>query len=126
MESPKITIHVVEKSAQNHHQNCVPKITSHNQTQIEKEKEEEWEWEEEDEDAEDVRRRRKRKKEETRNKKKVENKEIESIKDILKSLVRWWDRWEIIIKSEKNYYLNKINDKIDKLIWVFCKNGCVK
>ena len=94
MESPKITIHVVEKSAQNHHQNCKPKITGHNQTQIEKEKEEEreWEWEEEDEDAEDVRRRRKRKKEETRNKKKVENKEVKSVRDILESLVRWWDR----------------------------------
>ena len=56
MESPKIAIHVVEKSTQNHHQNCKPKITSHNQTQIEKEKEEE-------EEEEDVRRRRKRKKE---------------------------------------------------------------
>ena len=95
MESPKITIHVVEKSAQNHHQNCKPKITGHNQTQIEKEKEKEeeweweWEWEEEDKDAEDVRRRRKRKKEETRNKKKVENKEIEGVRDILESLVRW-------------------------------------
>ena len=54
MESPKIAIHVVEKSTQNHHQNCKPKITSHNQTQIEKEKEEE---------EEDLRRRRKRKKE---------------------------------------------------------------
>ena len=56
MESPKIAIHVVEKSTQNYHQNCKPKITSHNQTQIEKEKEE-------DEEEEDVRRRRKRKKE---------------------------------------------------------------
>ena len=56
MESPKIAIHVVEKSTQNHHQNCKPKITSHNQTQIEKEKEEE-------EEEEDLRRRRKRKKE---------------------------------------------------------------
>ena len=84
MESPKITIHVVEKSVQNHHKNCKPKITCHNQTQIEKEKEEEWEWEEEDEDAKDVRRRRKRKKkkQETRNKKKVENKEIESVRYI--------------------------------------------
>ena len=59
MESPKITIHVVEKFAQN----CKPKITSHNQTRIEKEKEE-------DEGAEDVRRRRKRKK--RRNKKQAE------------------------------------------------------
>ena len=58
MESPKIAIHVVEKSTQNHHQNCKPKITSHNQTQIEKEKEEE-----EEEEEEDLRRRRKRKKE---------------------------------------------------------------
>ena len=66
----------MEKSSQNHHQNCEPKIIGHNQTQIEKEKEEEWEWEEEDEDAEDVRRRKKRKKKK-RNKKKVENKEIE-------------------------------------------------
>ena len=56
MESPKIAIHVVEKSTQNHHQNCKPKITSHNQTQIEKE-------EEEEEEEEDLRRRRKRKKE---------------------------------------------------------------
>ena len=56
MESPKIAIHVVEKSTQNHHQNCKPKITSHNQTQIEKEKEEE-------EEEQDLRRRRKRKKE---------------------------------------------------------------
>ena len=56
MESPKITIHVVEKSTQNHYQNCKSKITSHNQTQIEKEKEEE-------EEEEDLRRRRKRKKE---------------------------------------------------------------
>ena len=55
MESPKIAIHVVEKSTQNHHQNCKPKITSHNQTQIEKE--------EEEEEEEDLRRRRKRKKE---------------------------------------------------------------
>ena len=80
MESPKITIHVVEKSAQNHHQNYKPKITGHNQTQIEKGKEKEWEWEEEDEDAEDVRWRRKRKREETR--KKVGNKEIENVRDI--------------------------------------------
>ena len=29
-------------------------------------------------------------------------------------------------KSEENDYLNKINNKIDKLMWVFCKNGCVK
>ena len=57
MESPKIAIHVVEKSTQNHHQNCKPKITSHNQTQIEKEEEEE------EEEEEDLRRRRKRKKE---------------------------------------------------------------
>ena len=56
MESPKIAIHVVEKSTQNHHQNCKPKITSHNQTQIEKEKEDE-------EEEEELRRRRKRKKE---------------------------------------------------------------
>ena len=71
----------MEKSAQNHHQNCKPKITGHNQTQIEKEKEEEWEWEEEED--EDVRRRRKRKekeKEETINKQNVENKEIESVR----------------------------------------------
>ena len=103
MESPKITIHVVEKSTQNHYQNCKSKITSHNQTQIEKEKEEEWEWEweEEDEDAEEVRRRRKRKREETRNKKKGKNKEIESVRDILESLVRWWDQWEIIKKVRK-------------------------
>ena len=105
MESPKITIHVVEKSTQNHYQNCKSKITSHNQTQIEKEKEEEWEWEweweEEDEDAEDVRRRKKRKKriKKKRNKKKVENKEIESVRNILESLVRWWDWREIIIKN---------------------------
>ena len=57
MESPKIAIHVVEKSTQNHHQNCKPKITSHNQTQIEKEEEEE------EEEEEDLRRRRKRKNE---------------------------------------------------------------
>ena len=103
MESPKITIHVVEKSAQNHHQNCKPKITGHNQTQIEKEKEEEWEWEEEDENAEDVKRKKKKKKrkKETRYKKKVENKEIESVRNILESLVRWWDRWEIIKKVRK-------------------------
>ena len=79
----------MEKSTQNHCQNCKHKITGHNQTQIEKEKEEEW-------DAEDVRRRRKRKKEETRNKQNVENKELESVRDILESLVRWWDQWEII------------------------------
>ena len=41
MESPKITIHVVEKFAQNHHQNCKPKITGPIQTPIEKETEEE-------------------------------------------------------------------------------------
>ena len=35
----------MEKYAQNHHQNCEPKISAHNQTQIEKQKEEEWEWE---------------------------------------------------------------------------------
>ena len=63
MESPKIIVHVVEKSAQNHHRNCKSKITSHNQTQIEKENEEEWEWEweeEEDEDAKDVKKGRKK------------------------------------------------------------------
>ena len=37
----------------------------------------------------------------------------------LESLARWWDWWEIIIKSEKNNYLNKIDDRIDKLMWVF-------
>ena len=35
----------MKKYAQHHHQNCEPKITAHNQTQIEKQKEEEWEWE---------------------------------------------------------------------------------
>ena len=29
-------------------------------------------------------------------------------------------------KSEKNDYLNKIYGKIDKLMWMFCKNGHVK
>ena len=29
-------------------------------------------------------------------------------------------------KIEKIDYLNKRDDRIDKLIWVFCKNGCVK
>ena len=47
---------------------------------------------------------------------KVENKEIESVRDILESLVRWWDRWEIIKKSEKNDYLNKIDGRIDKMM----------
>ena len=57
---------------------------------------------------------------------KVENKEIESVRDILKSLVRWWDRWEIIKKSEKNDYLNKIDGRIDKMMLIFCKNRCEK
>ena len=50
----------------------------------------------------------------------------EGVRDILESLVRWWDQWKIIKKSEKNDYLNKIDGKIDKLMWVFCKNGHVK
>ena len=29
-------------------------------------------------------------------------------------------------KIEKIDYLNKIGDRIDELMWVFCKNGCVK
>ena len=29
-------------------------------------------------------------------------------------------------KIEKIDYLNKRGDRIDKLMWVFCKNGCVK
>ena len=104
IEEEEVAVAIVNGEPQHHHQNCKPEITSHNQTQIEKEKEEEWEWEDEDEDAEDVR------------KKKVENKEIESVRDILESLVRWWDRWEIIIKSKKNDYLNKVNGRIDKLM----------
>ena len=59
---------------------------------------------------------KKKKKQETRNKMKVENKEIESVRYILESLVRWWDRWEIIKKSEKNDYLNKIDGRIDKMM----------
>ena len=50
----------------------------------------------------------------------------ECVRDILESLVRWWDQWKIIKKSEKNDYLNKIDGKIDKLMWVFCKNRHVK
>ena len=29
-------------------------------------------------------------------------------------------------KIEKIDYLNKIGDRIDELMWVFCKNECVK
>ena len=29
-------------------------------------------------------------------------------------------------KIEKIDYLNKRGDKIDELMWVFCKNGCIK
>ena len=29
-------------------------------------------------------------------------------------------------KIEKIDYLNKRCDRIDKLMWVFCENGCVK
>ena len=29
-------------------------------------------------------------------------------------------------KIEKIGYLNKRGDRIDELMWVFCKNGCVK
>ena len=29
-------------------------------------------------------------------------------------------------KIEKIDYLNKRGDRIDELMWVFCKNGCVK
>ena len=29
-------------------------------------------------------------------------------------------------KIEKIDYLNKRGDRIDKLMWVFCKNECVK
>ena len=29
-------------------------------------------------------------------------------------------------KSEKNDYLNKIDDRIDKIMQVFCKNMCIK
>ena len=40
----------------------------------------------------------------------------------------WRERIEINNnkKSEENDYLNKIDGRIDKLLWVFCKNGCVK
>ena len=40
----------------------------------------------------------------------------------------WRERIEINNnkKSEENDYLNKIDGRIDKLMWVFCKNGCVK
>ena len=33
---------------------------------------------------------------------------------------------EIIKKIEKIDYLNKRGDKIDELMWVFCKSECVK
>ena len=33
---------------------------------------------------------------------------------------------EIIKKIEKIDYLNKKDDRIDKLMWLFCKNRCVK
>ena len=29
-------------------------------------------------------------------------------------------------KIEKIDYINKRSDRIDELMWVFCKNGCVK
>ena len=29
-------------------------------------------------------------------------------------------------ESEENNYLNKIDGRINKLMWVFCKSGCVK
>ena len=34
-------------------------------------------------------------------------------------------RWEIIEKGERNIILKKMCI-IDKLMWVFCKNNCVK
>ena len=34
--------------------------------------------------------------------------------------------FDIIKKLKKYYYLNKIDDKIDKLMWVFCKSEYVK
>ena len=37
---------------------------------------------------------------------------------------QWFVRYNKELK--KYYYLNKINGKIDKLIWMFCKNKCVK
>ena len=101
----------MEKSAQNHYQNCKPKITGRNQTQIEKEKEDEWEWEEEveNEDAEDE----------------DENKVIECL--------RYFGEFGKVVgsignnkKGEKNDYLNPIDDRIDKIIWVFCKNIFIK
>ena len=33
---------------------------------------------------------------------------------------------EIIKKIEKIDYLNKRDDKINELMWVFCKSECVK
>ena len=33
---------------------------------------------------------------------------------------------EIIKKIEKIDYLNKRDDKIDELMWIFCKSECVK
>ena len=37
-----------------------------------------------------------------------------------------WQLREIIIKNEKNEYFIEISCKIDKLMWVFCKNDDVK
>ena len=34
--------------------------------------------------------------------------------------------WEKIKKKEKNEYFIEISCKIDKLMWVFCKNDGVK
>ena len=34
--------------------------------------------------------------------------------------------WEKLKKKEKNEYFIEISCKIDKLMWVFCKNGSVK
>ena len=55
----------MEKSAQNYHPNCKPKITGYNQTRIAKEKEGEGEGEEEEEDAKEERRRRTKRKRES-------------------------------------------------------------
>ena len=60
VESPKSLPTIVEKSAQNYHPNCKPKITGYNQTRIAKEKEEG-----EEEDAEEERRRRTKRKRES-------------------------------------------------------------
>ena len=89
MESPKSPPTVMEKSAQNYHQNCKPKITSYNQTRIAKEKEGEGE-----EDAKEERRRRTKRKRES-----VQRSNKFGVGDKVGGTV---GRCEIIKKSEKN------------------------